>query len=60
MIDAEDHEEASPKRPAPAGVSVPPFSMRSRLDTRYRKDLGYQQTALIVEVSIRPAHMRDI
>ena len=59
MLNAEDHE-ASAERPTPVGVSVPPFSRRGRLDSRYRMELGDQITALIIEAGIRPANMRDI
>ena len=58
--DAKDHQEAGAKRPAPAGVSVPPFARCSPLDTTYRMELGDQLTALIIEAGIKTTHMRDI
>ena len=60
MPDAEDHEEASVERHAPAGAPILPFARCGQLDTRYRMELGDQLSALIVEVGIRPAHYRDI
>ena len=35
MPDAEDYQEASAKRHAPASAPVPPFARHGRLDTRY-------------------------
>ena len=60
MPNVEDHQEASAERPDPVGVLVPPFSRHGRLDSEYRMELGDQLTALIVEVGISPANMRDI
>ena len=59
MLDVDDHE-AGVERTAPAAVPVPPFSRHGRLDSRYRMELDDQLTALIFEVGIRPATMRDI
>ena len=60
MPDAENHQEASAQRHAPTSASIPPFARHDRLDTRYKMELGYQLSALIVEAGIRPTHYRDI
>ena len=60
MPDAKDHQEADAERPPLAGAPVPPFARHGQLDSKYRMELGDQLTALIIEVGIRSANMRDI
>ena len=60
MSYVEDHQEADAERPAPAGAPILPFARRGSLDSKYRMELGYQLTTLIVEAGIRPTTMRDI
>ena len=58
--DAEDHQEVGAERPTPTGAPVPPFARHSRLDNRYRMELGDQLIALFFEAGICPTDFRDI